>query len=70
MNMKTLRRLQIVTTIIGLIYGFWLGANMEASDSEIRSAWVIIVLSLVIALSLCAGKKDITKFPNGFREKK
>lgn len=56
-DMKTLRKLQIVATTIGLIYGFWLGANIDASGRDIRSAWVIIVLSLIIAVSLSAGKR-------------
>ena len=55
--MKTLRKLQIVATTIGLIYGFWLGANTDASGRDVRSAWVIIVLSLIIAVSLSAGKR-------------
>lgn len=55
--MKTLRKLQIAATVIGLVYGFWLGANIDASGRDMRSAWVIIVLSLIIAISLSARKR-------------
>ena len=54
--MKTLRKLQACATFIGLVYGFWLGANIGASGKDVQSAWVIIVLSLVIAISLNVGK--------------
>lgn len=55
--MKTLRKLQIAATVIGLVYGFWLGTNIDASGRDMRSAWVIIVLSLIIAISLSARKR-------------
>lgn len=51
--MKTFRRIQKLAASVGMIYGMWLGTNVEATDADSRNALVIIVLSVLVALSFC-----------------
>lgn len=51
--MKTWKRIQKISVVVGMIYGLWLGCNVDATDSDSVNAFVIIVLSLIVALSLC-----------------
>lgn len=51
--MKTWRMIQKIASAAGLIYGMWLGTNVDATDADGRNAFVIVVLSAIVALSLC-----------------
>lgn len=51
--MKTWRRIQKVAVAVGMIYGMWLGSNVDATASDSRNAFVIVVLSAIVAISLC-----------------
>lgn len=51
--MKTWRRIQKVAVAVGMTYGLWLGTNVEATNADSRSAFVIVVLTAMVAISLC-----------------
>lgn len=51
--MKTWRRIQKVAVAVGMIYGIWLGSNVDATAADSRNAFVIVVLSAIVAISLC-----------------
>ena len=51
--MKTWRRIQKVAVAVGMTYGLWLGTNVDATASDSRNAFVIVVLSAIVAISLC-----------------
>lgn len=36
-----------------MTYGLWLGTNVDATASDSRNAFVIVVLSAIVAISLC-----------------
>ncbi|MCM0315912.1 hypothetical protein [Bacteroides fragilis] len=50
--MKTWRRIQKTAVAVGMTYGLWLGCNESASDRDIFSGMVIVVLTVVVALSM------------------
>ena len=50
--MKIWRRIQKVAVAVGMTYGLWLGTNVDATDADSRNAFVIIVLSAIVAISL------------------
>lgn len=56
--MKTFRRLQKIAFTIGIIYGLWLGSNVNATDKDATSAFVIVTLSLVIIISMFIPEKE------------
>ncbi len=56
--MKTWRRIQKVAVAIGMTYGLWLGSNVDATGADSRSAFVIVVLAAVVAISLCMPEKE------------
>lgn len=57
--MKTWRLIQKTAIVIGMTYGLWLGCNVTATAKDSNSAFVIVALSLVVALSvLIPGKED------------
>lgn len=58
--MKTWRIVQKIASAAGLIYGMWLGTNVDATDADGRNAFVIVVLSAIVALSLCVPDKTET----------
>lgn len=58
--MKTWRMIQKIASAAGLIYGMWLGTNVDATDADGRNAFVIVVLSAIVALSLCVPDKTET----------
>ena len=58
--MKTWRMIQKIASAAGLIYGMWLGTNVDATDADGRNAFVIVVLSAIVALSLCMPDKTET----------
>ena len=60
--MKTWRTIQKIAVAVGMTYGMWLGPNVDATDADSRNAFVIIVLSAIVAISLCmpdSGKEEM-----------
>lgn len=51
--MKTWRRIQKIAVAVGMTYGLWLGANVDATSADSRNAFVIVALTAMVALSLC-----------------
>lgn len=60
--MKTFRKLQKAAIIIGMVYGIWLGANVDATSKDSISGMVIVALAVVVALSMLIpeGRKEET----------
>lgn len=60
--MKTFRKLQKVAIVVGMIYGLWLGCNVDATDKDSISGMVIVALAVIVALSLLIpeGRKEET----------
>lgn len=58
--MKTFRKLQKAAIIVGMVYGIWLGANVDATSKDSISGMVIVALAVVVALSILVptDKKD------------
>ena len=50
--MKTFRKFQKAAVIVGMVYGLWLGCNVDATDKDSISGMVIVALSVIAALSL------------------
>ena len=50
--MKTWRTIQKIAVAVGMTYGMWLGTNVDATDADSRNAFVIIVLSVIVAISM------------------
>lgn len=59
--MKTWRRIQTVAVAVGMTYGLWLGSNVDATVADSRSAFVIVVLSAIVALSLVTPDRKDTE---------
>lgn len=59
--MKTWRTIQKIAVAVGMTYGLWLGTNVDATDADSRNAFVIIVLSVIVAISLCMPDKEQEK---------
>ncbi len=60
--MKTWRTIQKIAVAVGMTYGMWLGTNVDATDADSRNAFVIIVLSAIVEISLCmpdSGKEEM-----------
>ena len=60
--MKTWRTIQKIAVAVGMTYSMWLGTNVDATDADSRNAFVIIVLSAIVAISLCmpdSGKEEM-----------
>lgn len=60
--MKTWRKIQKIAVAVGMTYGLWLGANVSATDADCRHAFIIVMLSAVVAISLClpdSGKEEM-----------
>ena len=60
--MKTWRTILKIAVAVGMTYGIWLGTNVDATDADSRNAFVIIVLSAIVAISLCmpdSGKEEM-----------
>ena len=55
--MKTWRTIQKIAVAMGMTYGMWLGTNVDATDADSRNAFVIIVLSVIVAIALCMPDK-------------
>ena len=59
--MKTWRTIQKIAVAVGMTYGLWLGTNVDATDADSRNAFVIVVLSAIVAISLCMPDKKDTE---------
>lgn len=59
--MKTWRRIQKTAITVGLIYGFWLGCNVDATNRDSTSAFIMVALTAVIGISLCMPDKEREK---------
>lgn len=51
--MKTWRTIQKIAVAVGMTYGMWLGTNVDATNADSRNAFVIVVLTALVAISLC-----------------
>ena len=58
--MKTWRTIQKIAVAVGMSYGLWLGTNVDATDVDSRNAFVIIALSVIVAISLYMPDKTDT----------
>ena len=59
--MKTLRKIQKVAIAVGLIYGFWLGCNVDATERDNTSAFIMVALAAVIGISMNIPNKEQEK---------
>lgn len=59
--MKTWRTIQKIAVAVGMTYGLWLGSNVDATDADSRNAFVIIVLSAIVAISMYTPDKEQEK---------
>lgn len=59
--MKTWRTIQKIAVAVGMTYGMWLGTNVDATDADSRNAFVIIVLSVIVAISMYTPDKEQEK---------
>ena len=59
--MKTWRTIQKIAVAVGMTYGMWLGTNVDATDADSRNAFVIIVLSFIVAISMYTPDKEQEK---------
>lgn len=59
--MKTWRTIQKIAVAVGMTYGMWLGTNVDATDADSRNAFVIIVLSVIVAVSMYTPDKEQEK---------
>lgn len=59
--MKTWRRIQKVAIAIGMVYGLWLGCNVDATGKDSTNAFVIVSLSAVVAISMYTPDKEQEK---------
>lgn len=56
--MKTLRKIQKIAIAVGLIYGFWLGCNVDATERDNTSAFIMVALAAVIGISMSTNKEQ------------
>lgn len=59
--MKTWRTIQKIAVAVGMTYGMWLGTNVDATGADSRNAFVIIVLSVIVAISMYTPDKEQEK---------
>ncbi len=50
--MKTFRRIQKIAAAVGLVYGFWISNQMEATGRDIRTGLLLVALSIVVLLGM------------------
>lgn len=50
--MKTFRTIQKLVAAVGLIYGFWISNQVDATGQDIRTGLLLVVLSIVVLLSM------------------
>lgn len=59
--MKTWKKIQKIAIIVGLLYGLWLGCNVDATDRDNTSAFIMVALSAVIGISMYTPDKEQEK---------
>lgn len=59
--MKILRKIQQIAIVVGLIYGFWLGCNVDATEIDNTSAFIMVALAAVIGISMSIPNKEQEK---------
>lgn len=59
--MKTWKKVQKTAIAAGMIYGLWLGNNVDATSTDCRNAFVIVLLTVILAISLCPPGKEQEK---------
>ena len=59
--MKILRKIQQIAIVVGLIYGFWLGCNVDATERDNTSAFIMVALAAVIGISMSIPNKEQEK---------
>lgn len=50
--MKTFRRIQKTAAAVGLVYGFWLSNQVEATGQDIRTGLLLVALGIVVLLGM------------------
>lgn len=50
--MKIWRRIQKAAIAVGMIYGLWLGCNVDATDKDGASGFIMVVMAAVIGISM------------------
>ena len=50
--MKTFRRIQKIAAAVGLVYGFCIRNQMEATGQDIRTGLLLVALSIVVLLGM------------------
>ena len=50
--MKTFRRIQKIAAAVGLVYGFWLSNQLEATGQDIRTGLLLVALGIVVLLGM------------------
>jgi hypothetical protein len=61
MIMKTWRRIQKIAVAIGLTYGLWLGCNVDATNQDSTSGFIMVILAAVIGISMYTPDKKQEK---------
>ncbi|MBV8038614.1 hypothetical protein HF895_03720 [Bacteroides sp. AN502] len=56
--MKTFRRIQKIAAAVGLVYGFWISNQMEATGQDIRTGLLLVALSIVVLLGMVLPGKN------------
>ena len=59
--MKTWRRIHKAAVAVGMIYGMWLGCNVEATSKDTTSGFIMVTMALVVALSMLIPEKEQEK---------
>lgn len=59
--MKTWKLIQKISIIIGLAYGFWLGCNVDATERDSTSAFIMVAMAAVIGISMYTPDKKQEK---------
>lgn len=63
--MKTFRRIQKIAAAVGLVYGFWISNQMEATGQDIRTGLLLVALSIVVLLGMVLPGKTPSSLPAG-----
>jgi len=59
--MKMWRRFQRCIIAVSMIYGLWLGSNVDATDKDSSNAFIIVTLSATIAIGMYTPTKEQEK---------
>lgn len=59
--MKTWKTIQKIAVVVGISYGFWLGCNVDATERDNASAFIMVALAAVIGISMSIPNKEQEK---------